>query len=125
MVSQFFSPNVDPAVIDDLRRRGVLHTQRMYACLFLQRYAALIGDWFGGLALLFTDVWGGFDRGAATMLALSLQLRLIEPSADGGCFVSFAASDRRLGWILNKSRILKYQGVFYVMDSSVFVCYTP
>ena len=89
---QLFSPNIKHTVVRDLRRLGVLHTAESCACLFLQRYAPVIRDHHGGLAMMFLDVWGAFENGARPLLALSLSLCLLEPR---GCFVTFAATDRR------------------------------
>ena len=91
---QCFSPNLKASVVDDLRRRGVLHTEHACACVFLRRYAPVIRDRYGGLVLAFLDVFGGYERGARPLLELSLSLRLLEPSTTGGCLVTFAASDR-------------------------------
>ena len=88
---QLFSPNIKATVVRDLRRLGVLHTAESCACLFLQRYAPVIRDHHGGLAMMFLDVWGAFENGARPLLALSLSLCLLEPR---GCFVTFAATDR-------------------------------
>jgi hypothetical protein len=88
---QLFSPNIKGDVVQDLRRLGVIHTAESCVCLFLKRYASLIRDYHGGLALMFLDVWGSFENGARPLMALSLSLRLVDPS---GCFVTFAASDR-------------------------------
>ena len=44
------------------------------------------------IAIVFADVWGGFDTGARRVLELCVRLRLLEPSA--GAFVTFAACAR-------------------------------
>jgi hypothetical protein len=90
-VHQFFSPNLKASVVEDLQRLGVLHTQQTCACLFLQRYAPVIRDHYGGLAVAFLDVWGSFQRGAKPLVEISVSLRLLNPR---GCMVTFAASDR-------------------------------
>jgi hypothetical protein len=87
---QIFSPNVKADVIADLRTRGVVHTELGCACLFIQRYAPVIRDHYGGAVLAFLDVWGGYARGARPLLELSLSLRLLDPR---GSTVTFAASD--------------------------------
>ena len=87
---QLFSPNLKSSVVEDLRRLGVLHTEESCVCLFLQRYAPVIRDLHGGVALAFLDVWGGFDKGAFPLIEISVSLRLLNPS---GCMVTFATSD--------------------------------
>ena len=88
---QLYSPNLKENVVRDLRQRGLIHTERCCACLFLQRCAAAIRDLHGGLILAFLDVWGGYAVGARPLLEISLSLRLLEPS---GCLVTCASSDR-------------------------------
>ena len=88
---QLFSPNIKVDVVRDLRRMGVLHTAESCACLFLQRYASVIRDHYGGFAVMFLDVWGAFENGARPLMALSLSLRLLEPS---GCMITFAVTSR-------------------------------
>lgn len=91
---QYFSPNINPAVCDELMRRGVRHTRCMCADLFLQRMAPVIRDEYGGLVLGFFDALGGFfgPLGPRPLLELSVNLRLYEPSAPA--YVCFAVSDR-------------------------------
>ena len=84
---QLFSPNIKADVVRDLRRMGVLHTAESCACLFLQRYAPVIRDHYGGFAMMFLNVCR-----ARPLMALSLSLRLLEPS---GCMITFAATIRR------------------------------
>jgi hypothetical protein len=89
---QFMCPNIDATVVAELQQRGFIHAAHLCGCLYLQRYQSLIRDRYGGIALLFADVWGGFDAGAYRVLELSVNLRLLEPSA--GTFVTFAACAR-------------------------------
>jgi hypothetical protein len=89
---QFLCPNIDATVVTELQQRGFIHAAHLCGCLYLQRYQSVIRDRYGGIALLFADVWGGFDAGAYRVLELSVNLRLLEPSA--GTFVTFAACAR-------------------------------
>jgi hypothetical protein len=92
---QIFSPNIDQAVVDDLQARGIVHSARMCACLFLQRSAALIRDLYGGIAVAFLDVWGSLGGngglGPLPLIEISTSLRLYEPRM---AYVTFATSDR-------------------------------
>ena len=88
---QCFSPNLKLSVVQDLRERGLVHVEHSCACQFLQRYASLIRDMYGGAVLAFIDVWGGFETGARPVIEISLALRLLNPSSS---MVTFAASDR-------------------------------
>ena len=102
-VHQCFSPNVkphqdsfcatnpDPTVVAQLKRRGVLFTDVACACLFLQRYAPVMRDYYGGVALAFLDVFGGC---APPVFEISLRLRLFEPR---GALLTFAASHGQPG----------------------------
>ena len=92
---QIFSPNVNQSCVDDLQARGIIHSARMCACLFLQRSAALIRDVYGGIAVAFLDVWGSFGGnsglGPLPLIEISVSLRLYEPR---NAYITFATSDR-------------------------------
>ena len=92
---QIFSPNININVVDDLQARGIIHSARMCACLFMQRSAALIRDVYGGIAVAFLDVWGSFGGnsglGPLPLIEISVSLRLYEPRM---AYITFATSDR-------------------------------
>ena len=89
---QLFTTNIDPAVVAAQQALGVVHALCMCACLYLQRCSSLIRDKYGGIVLLWPDVWGSFGPGAGRVLEISVRLRLLEPSA--GCTIACATSDR-------------------------------
>jgi hypothetical protein len=76
-------------VVEHLKGRGVVFTEVACACVFLQRVGHVIRDYYGGMALAFADVFGGYEHGARPLLEISLSLRLFEPQS---CLLTFAAS---------------------------------
>lgn len=90
---QIFSPNVDAAVVQALRRLDMPHVANECCCEFLRRRTGTIRA-MGGFAACMVDVWGGFARGARRPIEWMASEQMLDTTGPHGAGVMFCASDR-------------------------------